>query len=91
MTFFPNPGFEAELTRELTGEMQAIAERVASAARAIAPVVSGDYLASIHVETIDGKATVVAGTDHAIPVEFGTYKDEAQHIMSRDAEGGGSG
>lgn len=91
MTFLPNPGLEAELTRELTGEMEAVAERVASAARAIAPVVSGDYLASIHVEVIDGKATVVAGTDHAIYLEFGTEFMEAEHIMSRAAEGGGIG
>lgn len=48
----------------------AAAERRAALARSIAPVLTGEYRASIHVEPgPDGGSRIVADSDHAIYVE----------------------
>ena len=61
---------------ELTG-----AEVIADLARDYVPVDKGDLLDSIEVIEEGGEVFVQAGTDHAAPVEFGTYKMQAQPYL----------
>lgn len=91
MTFLPNPAFEDELLHELnaSGAMREPAEQIAGNARNIAPVDTGAYQASIHVESDESGTRVVAGTDHARYVEWGTEDTEAFHVLTRAAEEGG--
>lgn len=59
-----SPGVRAELTRR--------AERVLARAKPTAPVESGEYQASLHIEqdtTDRAVVRVVAGTDHGMAVE----------------------
>lgn len=91
MTFLPNPAFADELARELeaSGAMRAPAEQVAENARSNAPVDTGAYRDSIHVESDESGTRVVAGTDHAVYVEWGTEDTPAFHVMTRAAEESG--
>lgn len=76
--FVPNRSGIDELQRgpDLQRELRRRADRIADAARASAPVLTGEYRDSIHVEeeVVDGKAVarVVASSDHAIYVEAET-------------------
>ncbi len=73
--------------------MLAKAEQVANRARAIAPVLTGQYKESIEASVIerDGKATgrVTAdpispdGYRYASAVEFGTSKMDGQRVLGR--------
>lgn len=60
----------------------AVAEQVADLARAMVPVETGELRDSI-VVTDEG---VTAGTDHAVYVEFGTYKMPAEPFMRPAAD-----
>jgi hypothetical protein len=82
--FLPNPLLEAELEKGL--DMTDPANAVAEVARSIAPVDTGRYAASIHVETDGEGAKVVADVPYAIFVEIGTFKDDAQHVLTRAVE-----
>lgn len=88
MTFLPNPLLDVELERELisSGAMKEPAEQIASTARDIAPVDTGEYQASIHVESDSSGTAVVAGTDHGVWVEWGTEDTPAFHVLTRAAE-----
>lgn len=60
---------------EVRSELTSRAERVLSAARSSAPVATGEYQASLHIEqatTDRAVVRVVAGTDHAWIVEAKT-------------------
>lgn len=87
MTFLPNPFLEAELEKEL--DVSEAAEVAAQIARAIAPVDSGEYRDSIHVESDGEQTRLVAGTDHGIYVEIGTEDTPAFHVLTRAAEAAG--
>ncbi len=69
-------GMEEMLKSAATGAaMRAIAQPIAATAKATAPVQSGEYRDSIHVEphtTDRAGMRVVAGTDHAAEVEAKT-------------------
>lgn len=47
----------------------------------LTPVDKGDLLESEAVIVENDTASLMAGTDHALPVEFGTYKMAAQPYM----------
>lgn len=55
-------------------DMRARGRRVVRAAKATAPVDTGEYRDSIHLEDgkEDGEVLVVASADHSIYVEYGT-------------------
>lgn len=86
------------MTELLTGPaMRAIvtetAERIAAHARSIAPVRSGEYVGSISVEVDTGGARhdravgyVVASSDHAAAVEWGTSDTPAFHVLQRSID-----
>jgi HK97 gp10 family phage protein len=96
-----NPSYEGlgQLLRseEMKAEMLRRAEKVAAAARAIAPVDDGEYKASITASVgIQREATeraagrVEVGVDYAIFVEYGTLQGSAtskgspaQHVLGR--------
>lgn len=65
-----------ESLRQLPGvqkDMRARAKRVVQAAKQTAPVRTGEYRDSIHVEDgPDASVLVVSNTDHSIYVEHGT-------------------
>lgn len=80
-----DPGVVAAVTAE--------AEKAAAAARAMAPVDSGDYAAGIEVSVERGgvrndrKIGVVTATaDHSAAIEFGNSKTRAQHVLARALE-----
>lgn len=58
--------------RSIREDAERRAERVAERARADAPILTGDYRDSIHVEEDRDGYRVVAGTDHALVVEADT-------------------
>ena len=80
------PGFDLEdkITEEFieSGAQDDVSEEIAEAARAVAPVDTGEDRDSIHVE--EGK--VVADTDHAAAVEFGTGDTPMFAPLRRGAE-----
>ncbi len=88
-TFRGNAAGIAALTRTpaMRAAMLARAEQVAHAARAIAPVDTGEYKASIEALTVerDGKqcGRVRATADHSAFLEFGTRHMDAQRILGR--------
>jgi HK97 gp10 family phage protein len=69
---------------KLAGEagVRAVAEDVATFARQMVPVDTGELRDSIEV-TGEG---VVAGTDHAVYVEFGTFKMTAEPFLRPAAD-----
>lgn len=87
MTFFPNPLLEAELEKGL--DMSGPAEAVAEIAKSIAPVLTGAYRDSIHVETDGEGSKVVADTEYAVYVEVGTEDTTAFHVLTRAVESAG--
>lgn len=81
----------AEMIRtslELKAACRRVAERLAAEAKAVAPRRSGAFADSIHVE--DGMspkgdrvaAYVVADSNDAIPVEFGTRRQSGHHTLA---------
>lgn len=95
MLYVPNPAFVRDFEESLAGlELRnEAASKIAERAQAIAPVDSGEYRDSIHVE--DG--LVVADSEHAVFVEFGTIdtptfaplRRAAIEEFGTDALGGG--
>jgi len=72
--FVPNPNFEAEWNQEQGPETKGeIAEKVLAGAQAVAPVLTGAYQDSLHIQ-VDGEENVyvVAGVEYGDEVEFGT-------------------
>jgi HK97 gp10 family phage protein len=61
--------------------VRAIANDFAAAARTAAPVDEGELVASIHVISNDDASTIVADSDHAFFVEFGTNDTPPQPYM----------
>lgn len=60
-------------TADVRRDMRARGRRVVQAAKATAPVDTGEYRDSIHLEDgDDGEVLVVASADHSIYVELGT-------------------
>lgn len=86
-----SPGMQAEMRRR--------AELVAARARALAPVETGEYRASIRVESgirpADGPRAaravgrVIAGVPHALLVEFGTEKRPGSRVLGRALDAAG--
>ncbi len=71
-----------------SGHLRGLAERVLAAAQANAPVESGEYRASLHVEQVTtdrAVARVVANAPHALAVEART----GNLARALDAAGGG--
>jgi hypothetical protein len=85
--FIPKPLLEIELEKGL--DMSSQAEKMAEIARANAPVDTGEYRDSIHVETDGEGSRVVAGTDHGVWVEIGTEDTPAFHVLTQAAESAG--
>lgn len=91
-TFRANQAGIAALARTpaMRDAMQTLADRVANQARAIAPVVTGEYKASIEASTVqrDGKicGRVTAGAPHSQFLEFGTEHMDAQRILGRSLD-----
>jgi hypothetical protein len=94
-TFIPNLAGIAELGRSkgVLNAMVENAERAAAEARSIAPVDSGDFQDSIHVEvSSEGnqpEAQVVAGVDYAVYVELGTSDTPTFATLRRGSEAAG--
>lgn len=94
MPFIPNPFFEKELaaSAELKAAEHEIADKIVDRAKAIAPVVTGNYRDSIHVEDAGEHPEVVAdalndeGLSYAAYVEFGTFDTPAQAVLRRALE-----
>ena len=84
MNFLPAVGLERKVLEEFvdSGAQDQYAEAIAEAARELAPVLTGTYRDSIHVE--DGK--VVADAPHAAAVEGGTNDTPAFAPLRRGAE-----
>jgi phage gpG-like protein len=58
------------------------AERVVRAAKELAPVESGRYRESIHVEDdTDGAVLVVSDVEYAAVIEYGTRDRPAHHVI----------
>lgn len=75
---------------DLSAAVRVEAERIADVARAIAPVRTGRYKASIHVEAgrgWDGRvaADVIASVPYSAAVEFGNAHTHGrgQHVLRR--------
>ena len=96
MKFVPNPaGIEAlAATAAMEEAMREKAENVLKVAQGIAPVETGAYRDSLHVESgIDGgKAHATVGDDvrYGAYVEFGTSDTPAHATLRRALESGGS-
>jgi len=90
MTFIPNPALEAELehSAEVKRALKEQADRGAVVAKAIAPVLTGAFRDSIHVEEQgDGYAIVADSHDNenepdAAYIEFGTSDTPAHHTLA---------
>lgn len=84
MRFIPSLGIAQRAAKESvdSGAVDKVAEEIAKAARAVAPVDTGAYRDSIHVE--DG--AVVADVAHAAAVEAGTADTPAFSPLRRGAE-----
>lgn len=65
---------KAEATKEA-------AQIVLDEAQVLVPVDTGELRDSGHLEEQEGSIEVVFGTDHAIPIEFGTSRMEAQPFL----------
>lgn len=92
VTFIPNPLADKLAEEQAKPAVRQATEQAASIAKAIAPRVTGAYADSIHVEEDGDGARLVAGggdVDYASFVEAGTYKDDAQHVLSRAVEAAG--
>lgn len=75
---------------EVYAVLVTVANGVAARARAGAPVDSGEYVGSIHVESQQqgggknndrAEARVVATADHAAAVEFGNSRSRGRHVL----------
>ena len=84
MRFIPAPNLDGKLLEEFvdSGAQDEAAEEIVEAAQAVAPVATGQYRDSIHVE--DGK--VVADVDYAAVIEFGTSRTPTFSPLRRGAE-----
>lgn len=99
MTFIPNPALEAELehSAEVKRAVKEQADRGAAIAKAIAPVLTGAFRDSIHVEEQAEGYAIVAdskddqGNPDAAYIEFGTSVDPAHHTLSDALQALGSG
>ena len=87
--FIPNPlGIAALAQNEFVRlGLTAKAETVAQTAQSIAPVLTGAFRDSIHVEEVDGDISVIADVDYAHFVELGTSDTPAFAVLRRAAEG----
>jgi hypothetical protein len=92
VVFVPNPFGVAEISRtqDMSRAMTEVATAVEAVAKVIAPILTGAYVESIHVEqtTEDGKAAanVVADVPYAVFVEFGTGDTPAFAPLRRASE-----
>lgn len=95
VTFVPNPLGIASITKQpaMGQAMAEVAEDKVPVAKALAPVRTGAYADSIHVEqTIEGgdmAAMLVADVDYAVFVEFGTSDTPTFAPLRRALEMGG--
>lgn len=82
------PGLKHILERDeaVMVRVRRTAEQIAEEARAIAPVATGAYRDSIHVEQEETAAGVVADVPYAVFVEFGTSDTPAFAPLRRAAE-----
>lgn len=94
--YIPNLGFEAvarSSTALLGPDIQAAAEKIAEAARNVAPVATGAYRDSIGAAVgLDGEGVVgsaYADVDYAGYVEFGTSDTPAFAPLRRGADASG--
>lgn len=71
----------AKVTGNTKAEQLRVATAIAKKARELVPVDTGDLRNSIHVQNDKLGSIVIAGTDHAAAVEYGTIKQEAQPYM----------
>ncbi|MGH2596142.1 MAG: HK97-gp10 family putative phage morphogenesis protein [Actinomycetota bacterium] len=82
--YIPNPFLadQVKVDPVLNAELLSRTEKVAEAARTLAPVLTGALRESITAESVGpAEARVVAGVDYAVFVEFGTSVDEAQPFL----------
>jgi len=84
MRFIPSFNIDGKLQEEFmdSGAQDEVAEEIAEAARSVAPVDTGAYRDSIHIE--DGK--VVADVDYAAVIEVGSSDTPAFSPLRRGAE-----
>ncbi len=62
-------------------DVNELGEAMAADAAARAPVATGELRDSIHTVKTEGGVDVVVGSDHAIPVEYGTSAAPAQPFL----------
>lgn len=67
-------------------EIRTKAENGLSAAKNTAPVKTGEYRDSLHLEETKGGYSLVAGTDHALEVEYGTRHQTGHRVLGRAAD-----
>lgn len=91
MTVNLKGNLEAEIARSagVRAALKAEAEQAAAAARAVAPVASGAYRDSIHVEPTDEGFQVVADVGYAGIIEFGSSDTPTFAPLRRGAEAAG--
>lgn len=56
------------------------------AARTSAPVDTGEYRDSLHLEETSGGYALTAGTDHALDVEYGNRRQQGHRVLGRAAD-----
>jgi hypothetical protein len=83
--FVPNRGFEAQIARETVAEPRKAAERAAETARSLAPVDSGDYRDSIHVQPEPDGATLYTDDFAGHLIEWGSRNNRSYRVLSNAA------
>lgn len=67
-------------------EIRRKAEAGLAEARAVAPVETGEYRDSLHLEETSGGYALTAGTEHALHVEYGTRSQPGHRVLGRAAD-----
>lgn len=67
-------------------EIERKAKAGLDAAREIAPVHTGAYRESLHLQETPGGYALSAGTDHALEVEYGNRHQHAHHPLLHAAD-----
>jgi hypothetical protein len=94
VNFIPNLGLEDEWNASGDGQdcKRTVGEEIVSQAQAVAPVETGAYRDSIHVEAdLEGETAVAADVDYAVFIEFGTSDTPTFAPLRRGATGAGYG
>lgn len=79
--FTLDPRWKEHLMEALRPQIQDKCERGLSASREAAPVDTGEYKASLHLESTGGGYNLIGGSDHAAIVEYGTLHQHGYRVL----------